>query len=82
MSSILRSSSWTVVHHIFCVLELVLDVCLLRELVIDNAAVGELAEDDGVGAERDLTPSAGTNNTERVKGARLVWALVLISIET
>jgi hypothetical protein len=27
-------------------------------------------------------PSAGKNNTERVKGARLVWALVLILMET
>jgi hypothetical protein len=44
------------VHRIFCILELVIDVCCLRELVIDNAAVGELAEDDGVGAECDLTP--------------------------
>jgi hypothetical protein len=70
------------VQRIFCILELVVDVCCLRKLVIDDAAVGELAEDDGVERSVISPPSAGTYSTERVKGARLVWALVLISTET
>jgi hypothetical protein len=60
------------VVRIFCILELFVGVCCLRELVIDEAAEIELADDGGVGAERDLA-SVRWHRQHRAVGSLRAW---------